>query len=115
MNSMMLLVIIIGIFYFLVIRPQRKQQLEQQRFLERLKEGDRVITASGIFGRIVQLGPEVAVIDVGDRTRVKFLRSQISRYQPDYGDQSEKSDDDDDDRDKSGGGSSRSSRRRRGR
>lgn len=76
------LLVIVLIFWFMVIRPQKKQQVEQQRFLDRLKEGDRIITASGIFGRIVSLDGEVAVIDVGDRTRIRVLRNQIARSQP---------------------------------
>ena len=76
------LLVIVLIFWFMVIRPQKKQQVEQQRFLDRLKEGDRIITSSGIFGRIVTLDGEVAVIDVGDRTRIRFLRTQIARSQP---------------------------------
>jgi preprotein translocase subunit YajC len=78
-----LFLIMIVIFYFLVIRPQRKQQAEQTRFLERLKEGDRVITTSGIFGRIVGLEGTVVTLDVGDRTRIRFLRNQVARFQGD--------------------------------
>ncbi|MBN1946701.1 MAG: preprotein translocase subunit YajC [Bradymonadales bacterium] len=73
--------IVFVILYFMVIRPQKKEQQKQQRFLERLKEGDRVITASGIYGRIVNLEADTVTLDVGDRTRIKFLRSHISRFQ----------------------------------
>jgi preprotein translocase subunit YajC len=92
--------IIIGIFYFMVIRPQRKQQTEQQRFLDGLQSGDRVITTSGVFGRIVSLHEGQVTIDVGDRTRIRFVRSHVSRYQTD--DESE-----------SGGRESRGSSRKR--
>ena len=80
-SSLPFLVIIVAIFYFLVIRPQKKQQTEQKHFLDRLKEGDRVITTSGIFGRIVNLEMDTVTLDVGDRTRIKFLRNQMSRIQ----------------------------------
>ena len=84
-QTMAFLGIIIAIFYFMVIRPQRKQQMEQQRFLDRLKEGDRIITSSGIFGRIVNLDSEVVTVDIGDRTKIRMLRSQVSRFQPGVG------------------------------
>lgn len=71
--------IIVAIFYFMVIRPQRKQQMEHQRFLDRLKEGDRVIMSSGILGRIVKLESDIVTLDVGDRTRIRFLRAQVQR------------------------------------
>jgi preprotein translocase subunit YajC len=71
--------IIVAIFYFMVIRPQRKQQVEHQRFLDRLKEGDRVVMSSGILGRIVKLENDIVTLDVGDRTRIRFLRAQVQR------------------------------------
>jgi preprotein translocase subunit YajC len=76
------LLVIIAIFYFMVIRPQRKQQQEHQRFLDRLKEGDRVIMSSGILGRIVKLENDIVTLDVGDRTRIRFLRTQVQRPRP---------------------------------
>ena len=75
--------VIFSIFYFIVIRPQSKEQEKQRQFLERLMEGDRVIMTSGIFGRITALNKDVVTIDVGDRTRIRFLRNQVVRYQQD--------------------------------
>jgi preprotein translocase subunit YajC len=80
------MVVIFSIFYFIVIRPQSKEQEKQRQFLERLIEGDRVITTSGIFGRITALDKDVVTIDVGDRTRIRFLRNQVVRYQQDVND-----------------------------
>ena len=74
-------VIIFAIFYFMVIRPQKKQQSQQARFLEGLKAGDRVITTSGIYGRIVSIDSGVAVLDVGDRTKIRLARSHVQRFQ----------------------------------
>ena len=106
----MFLLLIFGVFYFIVIRPQRKEQQKQQQFLDRLKEGDRVIMASGIFGRIVAIEPQVVTIDVGDRTRIRFLRAQVARLQEDAVAESKSSKDDDQDQDES---KSRSKKKRR--
>ena len=99
----MFLLLIFAVFYFIVIRPQRKEQDRQKQFLDRLKEGDRVIMASGILGRIVALETEIVTVDVGDRTRIRFLRSQVARYQADAAEEpkSNKSDDQDQDESKS--------------
>ncbi len=86
----MMMVVIFAIFYFIVLRPQRKEQEKQQAFLDRLKEGDRVITTSGILGRIVTIDQKVATLDVGDRTKIRFLRNQIARLQDDEPEKGEK-------------------------
>ena len=46
------LILIFAVFYFFMIRPQKKQQKELQKKREAMKEGDRVVTAGGIFGKI---------------------------------------------------------------
>lgn len=74
------LLIIFAIFYFIMIRPQRKEQEKQRQFLERLKKGDRVVTTSGILGHIVDLDAQLVTLDVGDRTKIKLLRNQVARY-----------------------------------
>lgn len=79
------MILIFAVFYFIVIRPQRKEQEKQQHFLERLKEGDKVIMTSGILGRIVAIDKAIVTIDVGDRTRVRFLRNQVARHQDGFG------------------------------
>jgi preprotein translocase subunit YajC len=70
-------VIIIGVFYFFLIRPQAKKQKEVQTFLSGLKNGDQVITQSGILGRITNLTESVATLEVANEVQMKFLRSQI--------------------------------------
>ena len=106
----MFLLLIFAVFYFIVIRPQRKEQDKQKQFLERLKEGDRVIMASGILGRIVALEREIVTVDVGDRTRIRFLRNQVARYQADAAEEPKSSKGDDLDQDES---KSRTKKKRR--
>ncbi|MFH1724153.1 MAG: preprotein translocase subunit YajC [Elusimicrobiota bacterium] len=70
---------IIGIFYFLVIRPQQKQMKEQRRMLELLKKGDRILTGGGVYGTIVSLrGPDLE-LKIADNVKVLVTRSSVSK------------------------------------
>lgn len=70
-------VIIIGVFYFFLIRPQAKKQKETQAFLQGLKVGDQVITQSGILGRITAMSDTITTLEVANNVQMKFLRTQV--------------------------------------
>lgn len=71
------LVLIMIVFYFFMIRPQMKKAKDQKKFRESLKEGDNVITIGGIHGRIVKLEETTAILEMHDKSKVKFERSAI--------------------------------------
>ncbi|MBC7419379.1 MAG: preprotein translocase subunit YajC [Bdellovibrio sp.] len=73
--------VIIGVFYFFLIRPQAKKQKETQSFLSALKVGDQVITQSGILGRITALTDQVATLEVANQVQIRVMRSQVSMSQ----------------------------------
>ncbi len=69
------------IFYFLVLRPQRREQAKRESMLAALKKNDRVVTIGGILGSVANIsgdGQEVT-LKVDDNTRIRFLRSSIQR------------------------------------
>lgn len=68
----------VAIIYFILIRPQRKQQKEHQEMVKNLKRGDKVSTIGGIVGEIVHLTNDIVTIKSGD-TRVEVERSKIGR------------------------------------
>ena len=70
-------VIIIGVFYFFLIRPQAKKQKETQAFLTGLKVGDQVITQSGILGRIASMTDAIVNLEVANNVQIKVLRAQV--------------------------------------
>ncbi|MFZ3229119.1 MAG: preprotein translocase subunit YajC [Pseudobdellovibrio sp.] len=70
-------VIIIGVFYFFLIRPQAKKQKETQSFLTSLKVGDQIITQSGILGRIAAMTDTIVTLEVANTVQIKVLRTQI--------------------------------------
>ena len=72
------LILLFGIFYFLLIRPQQKRQREHKELLSNLKKGDQVITAGGLHGRITGLTDTVVTLEITEKVRVKVARSQIS-------------------------------------
>ncbi len=76
-GPMVPLLIIFGIFYFLIIRPQQKKAKEQQKFIAELKRGDMVITNSGIIGMVKTLSDKLITLEVDEGVCLKVLRSQI--------------------------------------
>jgi len=69
---------IIGIFYFLIIRPQNKKRKETEKMLSALKKGDRVVTIGGLHGTVQSVKETTVLIKVDDNVKLEFLRSAIS-------------------------------------
>ena len=72
------LVLIFAIFYFLMIRPQRKKQKEQQELMQSLQKGDRVITVGGIYGQIESLSEDSIVLKVESGATIRVARGSIA-------------------------------------
>jgi len=81
--SLVPFVLIFVIFYFLLILPQQKKQKQQRAMLDALKKGDKVITASGIWGTVANLGKETVTLQVADNTKIKMQREHIARLRAD--------------------------------
>jgi preprotein translocase subunit YajC len=80
--GMLVPLVLIGIiFYFLLVRPQKREREKQDHVLKALKKNDRVVTIGGIVGTIVNIEPdsELVTVRVDDSTRMVFLRSAIQR------------------------------------
>lgn len=78
MTTLITFVLIILIFYFLIIRPQRKRDKETKAMLAAMKKGDKVVTIGGIHGTIVAVKEQTVVIKVDDSARIEFSKSAIS-------------------------------------
>jgi len=74
---LILLVVFGGIFYFMLIRPQRKRQAKMNELLGSLKRGDGVITAGGIHGEIDSIGENAAVLILEDGAKIKIAKTSI--------------------------------------
>lgn len=71
------MILIFGIFYFLILRPQQKKMKLHQQFISELKRGDMVITQSGIIGTVRTLGDKFVTLEVDEGVCLKIVRSQI--------------------------------------
>ncbi|MDR2739400.1 MAG: preprotein translocase subunit YajC [Treponema sp.] len=71
-------ILIIGIFYFLIIRPQNKKQKETQRMLGAIKKGDKIVTIGGVHGVIQNVKDSSVVVKVDENTKIEFSRSSIA-------------------------------------
>ena len=70
-------ILIFGIFYFLVIRPQKGKIEQEQKMLESLSKGDEIYTKAGIIGTIHGMTDKVVTLEVENGVKFKILRSQI--------------------------------------
>jgi preprotein translocase subunit YajC len=74
------LLLIFGVFYFLLIRPQQKKQKEHRELLGQIKRNDRVLTAGGIIARVTQVkeGVDEVEVEIAPNVRVNVLRQTIT-------------------------------------
>ena len=77
MGPLMPLVLMFGIFYFLIIRPQQKKQKKHRLFLTELKKGEMVITNGGIVGTVKMLSDKLVTLEIDHGVSIKLLRNQI--------------------------------------
>jgi preprotein translocase subunit YajC len=79
--------LIFVVFYFLFIRPQQKerQRVEQETktLLDSLKNGDKVVTTSGIYGTILSVRDDTVQLRIADGVKIDILRTAVARRQPD--------------------------------
>jgi preprotein translocase subunit YajC len=77
-STIIMFLAIFLIFYFLIIRPQQKRAREHQKLIESLKKGDKVITSSGIHGKVVGLDDKTVLLEVDDGVKIKFEKAAIA-------------------------------------
>lgn len=73
------LVIMVGLFYFMMIRPQQRKEKERRALLASVKSGDRVVFGGGLIGTVANIKDPVLVIKVGDNMKMDVLRSAVTR------------------------------------
>lgn len=75
------LVLIVVLFYFLLIRPQQKRSKEHRQMLAALSVNDEVMTNGGIFGKVVKIGDNAVVLDLG-HGEVRFQKQSVQTLLP---------------------------------
>lgn len=79
LSSLIFLGLLIAIFYFLLIRPQKKRMSEHRALVESIDRGDTVITMSGLYGTVKSIGDEEVELEIAPGTTVRFMKSAIGR------------------------------------
>ncbi len=76
-SSIIFLVLIVAVFYFFMIRPQMKRQKEAKKFREGLQKGDKVVTAGGIYGRIVEVSDTYLFVEIDTNVKIKVDKASV--------------------------------------
>ena len=79
MSMIVMLVVMVGVFYFMLIRPENKRKKEAELMRSSVKEGDDVTTIGGVVGTVVSVKDDKFVMETGaDRVRIEFAKWAIS-------------------------------------
>ena len=97
MGQFLIFIPILGIMYFLMIRPQQQKQKQQAEMLKRLKVGDKVRTVGGILGTIKYVSEQTVKLEVAPNTVIEFLRGAVDKVMEDTASDASKKDDKKDD------------------
>ncbi|MFA6173593.1 MAG: preprotein translocase subunit YajC [Kiritimatiellales bacterium] len=73
------MVFMVAIFYFVMIRPQRRREKERQSLIAAVKSGDRVLLTSGIIGEIATVKEKTLIVSVAEKTKIEVLKSAVSQ------------------------------------
>ncbi len=82
LTSMLPLVLMFAVLYFVMIRPQMKKQKEHRAMIDALAKGDEVITAGGLLGRVSKLGEGFVSVEVAEGVEVQLQRASVVQVLP---------------------------------
>ncbi len=78
LGSLLPIILMFAVIYFIVLRPMSKQEKERKKRVEELKKGDQVVLQGGILGRISNADdPKIAIVEIADRVKIKVLKAKI--------------------------------------
>ena len=77
-SPIFLLIFIFAIFYFILIRPQKKEEKERKKMLDALVKNDEVVTSSGIHGTIINLKDKTVILRIDENVKVEIERNCVA-------------------------------------
>ncbi|HLU61273.1 MAG TPA: preprotein translocase subunit YajC [Gammaproteobacteria bacterium] len=80
--SLLPLIIIFVVFYFLLIRPQSKRAKEHRKMIEALAVGDEIVTGGGIAGRVTKVGEQYASVEIANGVEIKVQKHAVGAVLP---------------------------------
>lgn len=72
------IILMLGIMWFFLIRPQQKKQKEHRAMIDNLKKGDRIVTSGGLIGQVTGVADATLTVEIADRVRVKISRGYVA-------------------------------------
>ena len=79
-TSLMPLILIFAIMYFLLIRPQQKKLKEHKAMVEALRRGDQILTQGGIVGKVIKVGEDgIVEVEIAEGVKVKVLKHTVAQ------------------------------------
>jgi preprotein translocase subunit YajC len=75
-------VVILGVFYFLLVRPQNKRAKEQREMLSKIAAGDEVATTGGVLGKVIEVGEQFLTLEIAAGVNVKLQKHQVAQLLP---------------------------------
>ncbi len=81
-STIIMMVLIVVVFYFFFIRPQSKKNKDLKKFRESLKKGDKIITAGGVHGKILEVGETTVIIETEGQGRLKLEKMSVASIIP---------------------------------
>jgi preprotein translocase subunit YajC len=79
LTQLPLIALLVVVFYFLLWKPEKDRRKKTKAMLDALKKGDKVVTSSGIWGTVTNMGKETVTVQVSDNTKLKIQRDHVSR------------------------------------
>ncbi|MCL6447319.1 MAG: preprotein translocase subunit YajC [Armatimonadetes bacterium] len=77
--TLLYVVVLFALLYFLLIRPQQVRQKKHQQMIRSLKVNDQIVTIGGIYGTIVKVKEDTFVVRVADNVRIEILKSAVGQ------------------------------------
>jgi preprotein translocase subunit YajC len=81
-ESLILIVLMFGVLYFLMIRPQMKRAKEHKTMIEALQKGDEVVAAGGVLGRVTRINENYVTLEVSSNVEIQIQRSAVQLVLP---------------------------------
>lgn len=78
-STLLPLVLIIAIFYFFIIRPQRKREQEKQDMIDAIEKGDRIVTVGGLHGEVKSVDEDSVLAQIDKQVKVRIQKQAISQ------------------------------------
>ncbi len=75
------IVMIIGILYFLLFLPQKKQEQKRKQMIADLKRGDNIVTSGGIYGSISRIKDDTVIVKIAEKTEITIKRNSVSKVE----------------------------------